>query len=70
MRLANNPENHKRTKHIDIRYHYIRKLIEQGAVQLIYLQTNEIPADGLTKPLPRLKYQQFISLLGLTRTTA
>ena len=28
MRLANNPENHKRTKHINIRYHYIRELIE------------------------------------------
>ena len=37
MRLANNPENHKRTKHINIKYHYIRELIEQGAIQLIYL---------------------------------
>ena len=37
MRLVNNPKNYKKTKYIDIKYHYIKELIKQGILILAYL---------------------------------
>jgi hypothetical protein len=51
LSLANNPENHQRTKHIDIQYHYIRELVETGAITIEYCPTGQMLADILTKPL-------------------
>jgi hypothetical protein len=53
IRLAANPEAHARTKHIDIRFHMIRDYVEQGAVEVVYVDTNNQVADMLTKALPR-----------------
>ena len=39
--LAKNPVHHQRTKHIDIRYHYIRLDVEENTVDLTYIPTNE-----------------------------
>src|SRR5437667_4991014 len=63
--LAKNPEHHARTKHIDVQYHFIREHVEANQVQLSYISTHEIATDGLTKPLPRLKFQQFVNILGM-----
>jgi hypothetical protein len=54
--LSENPINHRRTKHIDVRYHYTRERVEAGAVKLVYVPTEWQLADLLTKPLeaPRL----------------
>jgi hypothetical protein len=57
--LSKNPIHHKRTKHIDVRYHYVRDLVDDGVVQLEYIHTNEQLADVLTKALPR---EQLVSL--------
>ena len=43
--------NHSRSKHIDIQYHYVRELAESGLIQLEYVNTTEMVADMLTKPL-------------------
>ncbi len=51
IKLANNPIFQKRTKHITIKYHYTRDLINKGAIKLKYRPTSEMIADGLTKPL-------------------
>ncbi|CAI7800733.1 unnamed protein product [Closterium sp. NIES-54] len=51
--LAKNSVLHGRTKHIQIRHHFIRKLVEDNEVELRYIKTNMQPADFLTKPLPR-----------------
>ena len=51
--LAKNPVAHARTKHINIRYHYIREAVEDGMIELQYCPTNEMNADLLTKPLPK-----------------
>jgi hypothetical protein len=54
--LSENPILHKRSKHIDIKYHYVRERVSAGDVKLIYITTEEQLADLLTKPLlkPRL----------------
>ena len=43
--LSKNPNNHPRTKHIDIKYHYIRETLEKKQVQLVYSPTENITAD-------------------------
>jgi hypothetical protein len=52
LALADNPENHSRTKHIDVQYHYTRHLLATGAITTSYIPTERMLADILTKPLP------------------
>ena len=56
--LAKNPVLHQRTKHIDIRYHFIRERVKGGDVQPVYVSTKEQWADLLTKALDanRIEY--------------
>ena len=51
--LAKNPIHHQRSKHIDIRYHYIRSEIQRGYVTVEYVPTENNMADILTKPVCR-----------------
>lgn len=50
--LAKNSNNHQRTKHIDLCYHYIREKEKDGTIAIKYLPTEQMIADGLTKSLP------------------
>ena len=54
--LAKNPIAHARTKHIDIKYHYIREAIQEGLITLCYCPTNEMITDLFTKGLPRERF--------------
>ena len=65
QKLAKNPIFHARTKHIDIRHHFVREALEHGLVQLEYLCTEEMIADVLTKGLPGPKHQKCLEMLGL-----
>lgn len=65
--LAKDGAYHARTKHIDIRYHFIRFAIDEGAISLVYCPTGNMVADTLTKPLPSLKVKHFAAALGLQR---
>ena len=51
IKLGHNAEFHKRTKHIDIKYHYIRELVENNKIRILYINTKEQLADPLTKPI-------------------
>ena len=53
--LSENPVSHKRTKHIDIRYHFTRERVETGDVVLKYVATEYQLTDLLTKPLLSLR---------------
>jgi hypothetical protein len=64
--LAQSGNFHARTKHIDIRYHFIRFVVEDGHIRLVYCPTEDMAADTLTKALPSLKAKHFASALGLT----
>ncbi|CAK1595011.1 unnamed protein product [Parnassius mnemosyne] len=65
QKLTENPLFHKRTKHIDIRYHFIREAVSNSLVKIEYLSTSEMPADILTKSLSGAKHNYFIKLLGI-----
>jgi hypothetical protein len=56
---------HARTKHIDVRYHWIRWVVEEGAMHLMYCPTDDMVADALTKALPSPKVKHFAACLGL-----
>ncbi|KAF6767306.1 Zinc finger, CCHC-type, partial [Kalmanozyma brasiliensis GHG001] len=53
--LAKDPKFHNRTKHIDVKYHFIREAVEQGMVDVQVISTHDQLADIMTKPLQRVK---------------
>ena len=63
--LASNPVQEKRIKHIDLRYHYIREIIRQKQIELLFIEGAENPADLFTKNLGRIKFLKFREQLGL-----
>jgi hypothetical protein len=63
--LTQNPENHRKTKHIGMRYHLIRDLVEKEEIEVTYINTNEQIADFLTKPLSRTKFEYFRERSGV-----
>jgi hypothetical protein len=64
--LSKDHQYHARTKHIDIRFHFICWIIEQGSIRLIYCPTNDMIVDTLTKALPLAKVKHFAAELGLS----
>lgn len=65
LKLANNPEFHKRTKHIDISYHFIRDSVKQKVIEIQYINTKLQKADGFTKGLDTIKHKSFLLSLNL-----
>jgi hypothetical protein len=58
---------HDKSKHIDIRYHYIIDMVQKGAMKLQYVAIDEQIAYMLTKPLSRLKFVYFRDKLGVVQ---
>jgi hypothetical protein len=65
MALAINPTYHARTKHIDIRYHFIWHAVEVNAISLTYCYTDHMLADIFTKALPANRLQYLCKMMGL-----
>ena len=65
VQMSVNPVFHDKSKHIEIRYHFIRDMVQKGAVKLQYIPTNDQTAYVLTKPLPRVKFEYFHERLGV-----
>ena len=63
VNLAKNPINHQRSKHIDIKYHFIRLEIQIGNINLQYVPTDCNVADIFTKPVTKIKLEKFRSLI-------
>ena len=60
IKLAEHSMIRPRTKHIRIRYHWIREKVQNGEVKLVYVPTGENIADAMTKNLGRTKIQQLL----------
>ena len=63
--MSENPAFHDKLKHIKIKHHYIKDMMQRGAVKLQYVATEEQIADVLTKPLARVKFECFREILGV-----
>ena len=63
--MAKNAAVHARTKHIDIRYHFVREGVQNGTITLKYVATDEMIADILTKPLPKHPFEKLVFELGI-----
>lgn len=59
IRLVKNPEFHKRTKHIDVKFHFIREKFQNGSFELEYASSDEQVADIFTKALSKEKFEKF-----------
>jgi hypothetical protein len=65
IKLSENPVFHDKSKHIEIRYHFIRDTIQKGVVKLQYISTNEQVANILTKALPKGNFEYFREKMGV-----
>jgi hypothetical protein len=63
--LTKNPHLHERSKHIDVCYHFVRDMAEQGKLKVAYVPTTNMVADGMTKPLQRVAFKRFKNQLGV-----
>ncbi|KAF2352826.1 hypothetical protein FHG87_016415 [Trinorchestia longiramus] len=63
--LAQNPKYHGRSKHIDIKFHYVRDLVRNKEIDLVYCPSNDMLADIFTKGLSAEKFSRLRSMLGV-----
>ena len=62
--MSVNPVFHDKSKHIEIRYHFLHDMVHKGAVELQYIPTDDQTADVHTNPLPKMKLEYFRGRLG------
>ena len=65
--IAKNPEFHDCTKHINVCYHFLWQVVEDGTVELQYTPTGDQVADTLTKGLPPASFNKFWDAMGIRR---
>jgi hypothetical protein len=65
IKMTENLVFHDKSKHIEIRYHYIRDMVQRGAIKLQYVSTDEQVVYVLTKPLSRVKFEHFRDKFGI-----
>ena len=63
--LSENFEFHRRIKHIDVRYHWVREKVANGLLQLEYISIVQMAADGLTKSLEPLQFSAFLIMIRM-----
>lgn len=67
--MSKNAEYHNRTKHIDVKTHFIRHQVENNVISVKHLSSSEMLADLFTKPLPRERFQCLRTRSGITELT-
>ena len=64
---TNEQISYNKTKHTDTKYHFVRKIVSFSIIKLRYINTKQMIADELTKPLVANKHMKFIKALGLIK---
>ena len=65
INISKNPVQHTITKHIDIRYHFIRELVDKNLLALEYVSTDHQWADLFTKPLDTERFMTLRNAIGI-----
>ena len=65
INISKNPIQHSRTKHIEIRHHFIRELVENGTPTLEFIHTDDRKADLFTKPLDSKRFEFLCQNIGV-----
>jgi hypothetical protein len=68
LRLTHNPEFHSKSKHIDVKHHFIREKVDEGIISTERVSTKDNLADILTKALPRDTHNGLLTRMGLLGT--
>ena len=69
IKLSENLVFHDKSKHIEIKYHFIRDWVQRGVVRIAYVSTDDQVADILTKSLPKGKHVRFRGMMGVVANT-
>jgi len=69
LALAKNLVFHESSKHIRVRYHFIRGCLEEGTINASYINTKDQLVDLLTKPLGRIKFLELCSRTGMVQSS-
>ncbi|KAK2442749.1 putative mitochondrial protein [Trifolium repens] len=67
IKLSKNPVMHGKSKHIDIRFHFLRDLVKEGIVELQHCNTQDQVSDIMTKPLKREAFQKLRNKMGVCK---
>ena len=65
INLSKNPVQHSKSKHIKIRYHFIRELVEEKTVYLEFINIDNQKADIFTKPLDGPRFESLCKAIGV-----
>ena len=65
VQMSVNPVHHDQTKHVGMRYHYVRDMVQRRAVELQFVPINEQASDVFTKLLVQGKFEVFQKMLGI-----
>ena len=63
--IAQNAQFHGRTKHIDMRHHFVREKVNDGTIELKYCRSDRMLADMLTKGLPGAAFEKLREMAGV-----
>ncbi|KAK3010795.1 hypothetical protein RJ639_011899 [Escallonia herrerae] len=66
IHLTKNQMFHEWTKHIDVRFHFIRDVVSQGTVMVEKIFTDENPANMMTKHIPEIKFKHCLDLISIS----
>jgi len=69
IQLSKNPVFHEKSKHIDVRFHFLRDLVNEGVVELSHCSSQNQIVDIMTKPIKLEQFEKLRGMLGVTKVS-